>query len=135
MAGFGFMGWGGVLVSGGGGGGGGGGPGPVVTNFFPPKDTPIFPYTPLTFDVLTGSTIAAMVIYVDYGSTDAVEVVFGVNGFTGNYQPQGAFLGSEKQTISGGFHFILRRRGGWFSSPTIRAEGADTNGNIVTEAP
>lgn len=129
-----LMGWGGNLVSGGG-GGGGGGTGPIVTNFQPPRDTPIFPATPLTFDVLTALTLAAMVIYVDYGDNGAVEVVFNATGFTPNYQPNGDFLGSEKQTITGGFHFILRRRAGWFASPTIRVEGADNAGGSIVVAP
>lgn len=127
------MGWGGSLVSGG--GGGGGGPGPVVTNFDPPKDTPIFPSQALSFDVLFDNPVVAIVISVDYGDTGAKEVAYDMNGFSVNYQPNGSFPGSERQPITGGWHFILRRRGGWFASPTVRVQGADDQGGAITETP
>lgn len=128
------MGWGGDLVAGGGGGGGGGGPGPIVTNFDPPKDTPIYPATPISFDLLTDNDLSAVVVWIDYHDTGALEVAYsGTQGFGSNYTPFGAFIGSERQVITGGWHFILRRRGGWFASPTIRVEGADEFGSAIVE--
>lgn len=131
--GFGEQGWGGVLVSGG--GGGGGGSGPVVTNFIPTKDTPISPATPLTFDVVSANALAAIVIYIDYGDTGAVEVAYSAQGFALNYRPFDTFIGSERQPNTGYVHYILRRRGGWFATPTVRAEGADVNGGAIVVTP
>lgn len=130
--GYGVTGWGGVgMVSA---GGGGGGVGPVVTNFVPADTEDIVPTTPLTFDVLYTAPIGTMTITVLYPATGASETVFNHLGFSANYQPNGLFLGSERSAITGGFHFILRRRSGWFSAPRIIVEGADTSGGTITGA-
>lgn len=136
-SGFGEQGWGGTLISGGGGGGGGGGAGPLVTNFVPVRDTPIFPSTVLTFDVLTANVLAAMVVFVDYDGGASERAWSLEQGFALDYQAFGTFPGSEKQLLGGGagFHFLLRRRSGWFASPTVRVEGADVNGGVATVAP
>jgi len=130
------VGWGGNLTSGG--GGGGGGERPIVTNFLPTKDTPIYGATPLSFDVtFSGAvTLAAIVVYVDYIDTGAREVVYTAErGFSTNFRPSGDFLGSELSTISGGIHFLLRRSAGWYLSPTIRVEGASDAGGSIVEVP
>lgn len=123
--------WGGSLESG---GGGGGGPNPpVVSNFSPSGGTPITATTPLDFDVTAVNGLVACVIIVNYAQSNTSEVAFDRDGFTGNYAPQGNFAGSSRTTIVNGFHFTLRRRGGWYSAPTIKAEGADALGNPITQ--
>lgn len=125
-------GWGGTLTSGG--GGGGGGPGPSVRNFTPPEGTPITPATPLEFDLVFSNPIIALTITVTYLQSGATEVAYNENGFTTNFAPTGSFLGSERHDTSGNSHFILRRRSGWFSSPSILVEGADNGGGRITGA-
>lgn len=127
-----MSGWGGTLTSGGG-GGGPGGPGPTVENFQPPEGTPITAGTALTFDVLNANPLVSIIISVIYRQTGATELVYNREGFSANFAPTGGFIGSERQTISGGWHFILRRRGGWPLAPSIVVEGADDQGNAIEE--
>ncbi len=129
--GWGVSGWGGTLTSGGGGGGGGGSI--TVSNFAPGDGTPITPSTPLAFDVTSTSTIRTLVISVLYPQTGAREIVYNRDGFSANYLPNGAFQGSERATIAGGYHFTLRRRGGWYLSPQVTVEGGDSNGNAIAQ--
>lgn len=133
--------WGGGLVSGGGssgpGGPGGcecgGGPAPVVQNFQPSAGTPIQRGTPLTFDVIFSNTLVAIIVTVVYAETGATEVVYDKNGFSSNFATSGDFIGSERQNISGGWHFIIRRRAGWPLSPSIVVQGADSDGQSIVE--
>lgn len=120
--------WGGTLES----GGGSGGEGATVSNYVPAAGSSITPGDPVSFDV-TGAPLVALVITTFYPDTGATEVVFDRDGFTANYAANGSFLGSEQQTISGGFHFIVRRRGGWPFSPQIKAHGGTTDGGAVTQ--
>lgn len=122
-------GWGGTLDS----GGGSGGAGAVVQNFVPAEDSPITPGTALTFDVVgvDGAVLTALVITVLYPDTGATETCYDRDGFAVNYAATGTFLGSEKQAITGGFHLILRRRGGWPLSPRIKVEGS--TGGIISQ--
>ena len=129
--GWGMSGWGGVLTAGGGGGGGTA----EVSNFQPGAGTPISPSDPIQFDVTSSEgTLVAIVVTVRYPQTGAHEVAYDSSGFTVNYAPQGNFAGSTRQAISRGFRFTLRRRGGWYATPEIRAEGGDSNGNPIVEA-
>ncbi len=129
--GWGMSGWGGTLSS----GGGSSGDGAVVSNYIPAAGSPITPGTPVEFDVtgVNGAVLVALVVTVFYPDTGASEVVYDRNGFTPNYLPNGTFLGSERQTITDGFHFILRRRGGWPLSPQVKVEGGTNQGGPVTQ--
>ena len=117
-----MAGWGGSLTSGG--GGGGGGAGPLVTNFQPTAGTPIAQNQPIEFDILRATSLAALVIVVDYFETGAREVAFDKEGFSLNYAQD-----STMTVITDGKHVHLKRRGGWFRSPRIIVTAADTNGN------
>jgi hypothetical protein len=121
--------WGGTLQVGGGGGGGG----PTVTNFSPPAGSDIQAATPLEFDVPTPNLLVSIVVSVVYRDTGATEIVYNREGFTANFAATGSFVGSERQPIVGGTHFILRRRGGWPFSPSVLVEGADSVGNPVAQ--
>lgn len=133
--GWGVSGWGGTLEAGGGGGGGGSGDGPTVENFQPAEGTEIQPYTPVEFDVLLhdGTGLSAIVVSVLYKETGAIETVYDREGFSVNFRPNGAFLGSTRSTIPGGWHFKLRRRSGWFATPTVKVQGADDAGNPIVQ--
>ncbi len=121
-------GWGGTLTS--------GGPAPepgegaTVENYEPAAGSPITPGTPITFDVV-GGALVAIVISVFYPDTGASETVYDRNGFTVNYKANGSLLGSERSTISGGLHFLLRRRGGWPLSPQV--QGGTTSGGAIEQ--
>jgi hypothetical protein len=128
--GWGMSAWGGVLTFGGGGGGGGGG-GPTVVNFSPPAGTPIDRGTALEFDVMNPNPLIAIVVSIVYRDTGATELVYNREGFSANFAPTGGFIGSERNAIVGGTHFILRRRGGWPLAPSILIEGSDDQGNPV----
>lgn len=122
--------WGGTLTSGGGGGGGSA----TVSNYQPAAGTPITPSTALDFDVTSSpGTLVAVVVTVFYPQTGASETVFDRDGFSVNYAPTFGFQGSSKTPISGGFHFTLRRRGGWYATPQVKVQGGDTNGNAITQ--
>lgn len=127
MSGWGAMGWGGGLSSGG--GTGGGGTPPSVANFSPVAGTPISSGTPLEFDILTPQRLVALVIAVRYGETGAAEVAYDRDGWTANFKA----AGSEMQMLPEGRHVVLRRRGGWFATPTIVVEGSDYLGNAIPE--
>lgn len=129
--GWGMAGWGGVLESGG--GGGGGGPGPTVENFSPPDGTPIQQSTPLEFDVMAPNLMVTLLVSVIFDATGLAEVAYNGEGFSINYIPTAGFVGSERYGIPGGWHFILRRRGGWPYAPRVKVEGADEDGNPVVE--
>ena len=125
-----MAGWGGTLTSGGGGGGAGG---PTVVNFQPPAGTPIQPGTPLQFDILVPNLLVATVVSVIYRDTGATELVYNREGFAANFVATPGFIGSERYAIPGGWHFILRRRGGWPLAPSVIVEGGDNFGNPVVE--
>ncbi len=135
--GWGIVDWGGILSSGGGGGGGGGGDGPTIENFVPTEGAPITPSTPVEFDLIfneeTEAPLAALVVSVLYRDTGAIETVYDREGFTVNFRPSGNFLGSTRSTLPNGWHFKLRRRSGWFASPTVKVQGADTAGNSILQ--
>jgi len=135
--GWGVSSWGGILESGGGGGGGGGGTGPTVENFLPEEGMDITSSTPVEFDVVfnedTSAPLAAIVVSVLYKETGAIETVYDREGFSVNYRPNGNFLGSSRSSIANGWHFKLRRRSGWFASPTVKVQGADTAGNSIVQ--
>jgi hypothetical protein len=48
----------------------------------------------------------------------------------GELRPEGT-SGSSRTT--NGWHFKLRRRAGWFASPTVKVQGADTAGNSIIQ--
>lgn len=133
--GWGQMGWGGTLESGGG-GGGGEGDGPTVENFSPAAGVGINRGTDLTFDLMfNGGEMASVTVFIDYFESGASEVVYDKTGFKQNFHTFGGFVGSEAQLLPDdeGIHFIVRRRAGWPHSPKVRVEGADTGGNPIEE--
>lgn len=127
--GFGVSGWGGTLDPS---GGGSGGAGATVTNYTPAEGAEITPSTPIEFDV-TGATLNAIVVTVLFPQTGAQEVVYDRDGFGVNYAPTGGFAGSSRAVITGGYHFVIRRRGGWYLSPSVRVQGGTTDGGAITQ--
>jgi hypothetical protein len=72
-------------------------------------------------------------VTVHYPQTGGSETVYDRDGFTSNYAPTSGFQGSSRAIITNGFHFTLRRRGGWYASPQVKVQGGDTNGNAITQ--
>lgn len=130
--GFGMSGWGGVGDDIEGGGGGGDGAGAIVTNYQPDQESQITPSTPIEFDIVFSGDPVAVIVWVLYDETGASEMVYSSrDGFAVNFRPQGNFLGSTKsEPAFRVWHFKLRRRSGWFATPTIRVEGGAGGGAI-----
>ncbi len=122
-----MSGWGGTLTA-----GGGSGEGATVSNYSPADGSGITPATPIQFDV-TGAETVALVVTVRYPDTGASETVYDRDGWGVNFGTTGAFLGSERQPIENGYHFIIRRRGGWPFSPQIKVQGGTVEGGAVTQ--
>jgi hypothetical protein len=98
---------------------------PSVTNFTPPPGTPIFSTNPIQFDVTDPDGLAVVVIHVKYLGSDAYEVAYDGGAFSP------LFSASTVQTIANGFHFTLRRQGGWPGSPYVYAIAVDSKGASV----
>lgn len=68
-----------------------------------------------------------MWIAASFDGTDLYEVIYDGAAFAPLYAQQ-----SQRQSISGGYHFLLRRTGGWPGSPTVLAKVIDTVGAEAT---
>jgi hypothetical protein len=97
---------------------------PVVGSVSPPAGTAIQTTDPLSFDVTddSGAFRRVLVCVVQDGTT---EVAHDGTSFLGNY----AGGSSSRTAISGGFHFVILRDGGWIASPTVRVFAIDLQGN------
>lgn len=98
---------------------------PPVVTFGVPPGTTIARNQALPVDVEEETAIRASVILVEFPSQGVYEVAWDSEGFAPRYAD------SERTAISGGFRYTLRRSGGWFSTPTIRALAIDTAGNAA----
>lgn len=136
MSGSGSSGWGGNLTSGGGGGGGGGPSFPTIMNVEPVQGTQINPATPISFDCGSQVDLELITVSVIYLQTGACEVVWTGDKFAPNYVENSTRVPTTFDDGLGhtldGFHYILRRRGGWPLTPTIAAHIADANGNTAS---
>jgi len=95
---------------------------PQVINFAPTPGTQITAKTPVTFDIVDDHGIASIAINVNF-SNGTSEVVWAGTNFTPLY----AAL-SVRTIIAGGFHYSIRRSGGWRHDLTISVSVLDTDG-------
>ena len=95
---------------------------PTITNFSPPPGTSIFSTNPIQFDVIDPDGLTVVILHIKYLGSDNYEVVYDGGGFSP------AFSNSTIQSILNGFHFVLRRNGGWPGSPYIYAIAVDSLG-------
>lgn len=95
--------------------------GPTIANFLPAPGTPISRSTPVEFDVTDVVLIRRVVVEANLGG--ATELVHDGDGFSPGYAT------SSRTAISGGFHYLVARQGGWPSAPTIKVIAVDSSGN------
>lgn len=95
---------------------------PVVGNMIPASGTPIYPTTPIQFDVTDDSGLFTAIIVMVSFPDGAYEVVHDSAQFAPRYRS------STVVPIVDGFQFVCRRNGGWPSSPTIKVVGVDAAG-------
>jgi hypothetical protein len=100
--------------------------GPAVSNKSPDPSVTIQFDTPVAFDV-TDSTPWREIVIIAKFPTGAWECVYDGSAYGPNYSTL-----STITSITGGFHFRLRRDQGWPGSPTILVHAIDTSG---AEAP
>jgi hypothetical protein len=94
---------------------------PVVSNILPANGTPIYATTPLQFDITDTDVFTAVIVMVSFAD-GTYEVVYDSSVFATGY------ASSTFSEITDGFRFVLRRRGGWPSSPTLKVIGVDAAG-------
>lgn len=98
---------------------------PTVANVLPTPGTPIEENQPVTFDVTDETGIfRRILVTVRYSNTGITEVVHDGDSFQGAYS-----LLSNRNPISGGFHYSIIRDEGWPGSPTLRVFAFDRAGN------
>jgi len=89
--------------------------GPGIENQNPATSIAIQGTDPVSFDVTTGTyPLRLVVVLARYGGTDLYEVIYDGNSFAPFFAGQ-----SAKESISTGFRFRCRRRGGWPGPVTI----------------
>lgn len=102
---------------------------PVITNL-EPSDGTVRPQTVVSFDVTDETALAHVLIAVSWThpTTGArvVEVVHDGDNF------RGAYGGSVnvRTAITDGYHYAIRRDGGWLASPTVEFFPIDAGGNL-----
>lgn len=98
---------------------------PVVTNFSPAIGNAIENTQVIEFDVTDETGLAAIMVLVSFPN-GTIDVVHDNNGFRGSYVGDV----NARAAIVGGFHYTVRRVGGWPDSPTFEFLPVDTSGNI-----
>lgn len=96
---------------------------PVISNFAPAPGTPILGDSTLQFDVTDNLGLFRRIILLAKYVDGSYEVVFDGDAFANTYSS------SLVTSIVNGYHFSLRRVGGWPNGPTLYAFAIDTSGN------
>ena len=96
---------------------------PTISNFNPTVGTPLVRSDSITFDVLDNlSALRRVIVLVTLsGETFCVHDGF---SFKGEFTSL-----STRSAMSGGYHYSLKRNGGWTSPPTFEVLAVDTSGN------
>jgi hypothetical protein len=113
----------GTSVALGGSGGGGGGPAPTVEWLDPAPGSPISRVRDISVRVMD-TDLVKLVLTARYPDTATDDVVYRAGQLTPRYRT------SQVSEISGGVSFVLRRVGGWLSSPTLQVDAVDATGQI-----
>jgi len=99
---------------------------PVIDNFNPPVGTPLVRSDSVSFDVTDNRALRrALVLVTLDGETYCVHDGFAFRGEFANPQ-------SSRTPIVGGYHYIVKRNGGWTTPPTFEVLAIDTSGNEAT---
>ena len=98
---------------------------PVVSNFSPVEGTTLDPSDSVEFDVTDNSDSFARNMIAVAFADGTQELAYDGLTFTARY-----LAASTASVITGGFHYTLRRTGGWpGDSLTVRAFSTDAEGN------
>lgn len=97
--------------------------GPAIANLSPANGASVYKNTLIEFDVTDGATIVLTEIQIDQGPVR--EVVFDGTSFVSPYQ------GSQRTTITGGYHYVIIRYGGWVTSPVFHVVALDINLGVL----
>lgn len=102
---------------------------PTLVNL-EPADGAVRAQTVISFDLIDETELGLVAVVASFPDGSA-ELIHDGEGFRGNY------LGSAnlRTAIAGGFHYAVRRDGGWRSSPTLEWFAVDASGNIGVIAP
>ncbi len=100
---------------------------PVIDNFSPPPGTTLAPSAALSFDVTDDVAFRRIIVTVTQQADGIEEVAHDGNSFRGLFQTT-----SVRTLIAGGWHYSLRRLGGWTSAPIVKVFAVDTSGNETT---
>ena len=95
---------------------------PVVSNFSPPAGSAIGATTAVSFDVTDETSLARVFVLAEFlGGT--YEVIHDGAKFGSRYAPA-----SSRSAIAGGYHYSVRRNGGWPQAMTVRVIPLDRAG-------
>lgn len=111
----------GISVGSGSGGGGGGGGTPTVT-LVSPAEGPISRDVHAIFNVTDSETLLRVIVAAQYES-GVYEVIHDGNQFAANF-----VTSSTRSSITGGYHYVVMRDGGWPENFTIRVFASDVTG-------
>lgn len=108
---------------------------PSLANFAPAEGAVLAKYDPIAFDVtdalFDGSFQTSIHISVYIVATDTTEMAWGGEDNVGQPVWENQYNTSTRSAISGGYHFIIRRRGGWPSGGVrIKVRAVDRAGNV-----
>jgi hypothetical protein len=96
---------------------------PTIANILPTPGTPIDRSQAITFDVLDNvSAFRRVEVFVALGGDTFV--VHDGDTFKGQFTNL-----SSRTPIAGGYHFSVRKNGGWIQPPSFEVHAVDTAGN------
>lgn len=98
---------------------------PEVTNFSPAGTTAIESDQIIEFDITDSVSLATVILFASFPS-GIVEMVHDNTGFRGNYVGDV----NSRTVIAGGWHYMIRRVGGWEETPSLEFIPVDSSGNI-----
>lgn len=106
----------------------GGGPNddaaPQVTNVAPTPGATLTPDAAFSLDVTDETALARVFLTVAFAASGVVEVIHDGDAFMPLYAPA-----STRVVIPDGYHYVVRRHGGWPSAPTFHVYATDASGN------
>ena len=108
-----------------------GGPGqsspPVVSNLEPPAGSLVRPDTPISFDITDADGFSLIIPMMSLNDFTTPEPV--TNNLS-NFEPLYQLGGSTRTPIADGYHYVIRRKGGWTATPRLIIWAVDINGGI-----
>lgn len=102
---------------------------PTVSNITPAPGTPIYPDTPLQFDVTDTDGFSVIIPMITMDPFKVPEpTARGVSDDDFAFEP--LYAQSTRVSIVDGYRYTLRRRGGWYATPSFRLWAVDTTGQV-----